>query len=126
MQHRATVLCVDDNPATLLSLRAILEIAGHSVLTAATAPDALQILTGIRVDVVLLDCAYDSLAVAHRVKQLQAPAVVLLHTGNPELWQAPPEVVDGVVPKPTPPQALLDRIATLPTLAVIASPSGSR
>jgi CheY-like chemotaxis protein len=50
------ILCVDDDPATLKMRRVVLEGAGHSVLTAGSGAEALQMLAaGTEVDLALLD-----------------------------------------------------------------------
>ena len=113
MSHRASVLVVDDNPATLLSLKPILEAAGYEVYTSATGLDALQILAFTNIDLVLLDNVLPvrGVEVAECIKAEQPSAVVLLHTGNPDKWHDVPPHVDGVLQKPTPPRELLAKVA---------------
>jgi class 3 adenylate cyclase len=50
-----TILAVDDTPENLDLLTRYLERAGHQVLTAASGTEALEVLDGQAVDVVLLD-----------------------------------------------------------------------
>jgi len=50
------LLCVDDDSQTLGFRKLQLEIAGYSVLTAASGSEALRVLAeGVQVDLVLLD-----------------------------------------------------------------------
>ena len=51
----ATVLCVDDNKFDLVLYKAILDEAGYTVLLASCGEEALNILSNINCDLVLLD-----------------------------------------------------------------------
>src|SRR4051812_23666039 len=54
-ESRANILLVDDNPANLLSLRAILEDLGHNLVEASSGEDALRWVQSDEFAVVLLD-----------------------------------------------------------------------
>ena len=71
---RARLLLVDDQPANLVALRAILEDSGHELLTAASGEDALKIALRERLTVVLLDVVMsgmDGFEVARHLKELE-------------------------------------------------------
>jgi CheY-like chemotaxis protein len=57
MSQHATVLVVDDDPDTVVTMRDILEEEGHTVLSAANGLEALELATLHEPDVVLLDLA---------------------------------------------------------------------
>lgn len=54
-RRRASILVIDDEPANLLLARTVLERSGHHVTSAASAEEALQIVAGMRPDLVLVD-----------------------------------------------------------------------
>src|SRR5690242_10397566 len=87
-QH--SVLCIDDNRATLATLAAVFQMHGHFAAFACTAEEAIQLAGGIRVDAVLLDCIIGGEGAAKRIAELQPAAAILLHTGNPDFWYSPP------------------------------------
>ncbi len=51
----ATILCVDDEPQILSSLERLFRRQGYSVITATGGPEALQILTEKKIDLVISD-----------------------------------------------------------------------
>src|SRR5258705_11074364 len=55
VDYDATVLLVDDTPANLVALEAVLEPLGHRVLTACSGEEALRHLLGAEIDLILLD-----------------------------------------------------------------------
>ena len=55
MSMNGKVLVADDYAPTLLGLSALLEAAGHTVLTAQNGTDALRLAASERPDAVLLD-----------------------------------------------------------------------
>lgn len=66
------ILIVDDTPVNLKLTRILLANEGYQVLTAASAEDALQILSGSRPDAVLSDIqlpAMDGLELTRRIKE---------------------------------------------------------
>jgi len=72
------ILTVDDEPAILRLLRAVLERAGHEALPAATARDALGMLAGV--DAVVLDLGLpdrDGLELIPVIRQAGVPVIVL-------------------------------------------------
>jgi CheY-like chemotaxis protein len=55
MNHRATVLVVDDDPDTVETMRDILQEEGHTVLSARNGLEGLEIAQRSHPDLVLLD-----------------------------------------------------------------------
>ena len=55
MNHRATVLVVDDDPDTVETMRDILEEEGHTVLSARNGREGLEVALRRIPDLVLLD-----------------------------------------------------------------------
>jgi CheY-like chemotaxis protein len=51
----ATILCIDDNEMALEVRKLVLEMAGHSVVTAIDAESAMQLFTSSTVDMVISD-----------------------------------------------------------------------
>jgi CheY-like chemotaxis protein len=54
-EHKAFILCVDDEQLPLLLRKLVLEKQGYKVVTAGSASDALRTLNEHRVDLVLTD-----------------------------------------------------------------------
>ncbi len=56
MDHtESVILCVDDEPNSLILRKLVLEKAGYRVLTASSANQALEVLDSSRIDLVLSD-----------------------------------------------------------------------
>src|SRR5919197_618190 len=55
MAQSCTILCVDDEPSVLTTLKALLESAGFRVLVAESGPEALALFQSERVDLVIMD-----------------------------------------------------------------------
>jgi diguanylate cyclase (GGDEF)-like protein len=72
MHEKKVILAVDDEPQNLKLLEAILLSRGYEVLTASNGEEALKIVSGTRVDVMLLDVLMphmDGLAVKARLNE---------------------------------------------------------
>jgi CheY-like chemotaxis protein len=54
-QSNPVILCVDDEPNSLILRKMVLEKAGYQVLTASSANQALEVLSSARIDLVLSD-----------------------------------------------------------------------
>lgn len=113
-RYSQSVLCVDDEPATLKARKLLLEAAGYSVITASSGAEVLQILAqGTKVDLVLLDFVMgamngDELAVKlrERYPELRLIAVSAVE----ELPRAFLETVDSHVRKGQNPEVLLSAV----------------
>ena len=55
MGQSCTILCVDDEPSVLTTLKALLESAGFRVLAAESGPEALALFQSEAVDLVIMD-----------------------------------------------------------------------
>jgi CheY-like chemotaxis protein len=67
----ATILIVDDNATNLKLATEVLAFEGHHVAQAADAGEALQVLSGLRPDLILMDIAMpgmDGLELTRRLK----------------------------------------------------------
>lgn len=52
---RSVILCVDDEPNSLILRKLVLQKSGYEVLTASSGPEAIDLLTSHKVDLVLSD-----------------------------------------------------------------------
>jgi PAS domain S-box-containing protein len=105
------VLAVDDDPLVLLNTTAMLEDLGHTVISAASAEEALAALRAGAVDLVITDHAMPEMTghqLALEIRRTQPELPVVLATGYAEL---PPEV-DANLPRLAKPysQAELARV----------------
>jgi len=125
----ATILVADADQDSAQRLRAVLENAGHRVITAADGAAALRLLSAHNCDLVLCDAALpdlDGFEVCRAIKQApatQETPVVLLVDADDDLQheRALQAGADDVATKPVEPTALLTlvraqlRIARLTT-----------
>lgn len=84
----ATVLCVDDEPNILASLKRVLRNEGHCVLTAAGGPQALALLAEMPVDLVISDMRMpemDGAQLLEQVSQRWPKLVRILLTGHADM-----------------------------------------
>jgi CheY-like chemotaxis protein len=118
----ARVLVVDDDPTLRTLLTAVFTGAGMHVVSAASAEEALAVLDGERVDIVLTDAQMPGmngaeLVTALRSRPATADVPILLCTGSHVgdiVAAAEAAGVTGVLPKPMRPKELL--AAVLPYL----------
>lgn len=71
MPQQTTVLCIEDNPANMILVERVVEAEGHNLLKAADGTQALNLLSGIVPDIILLDInlpGIDGLELARRFK----------------------------------------------------------
>ena len=112
------ILAVEDEPEVLDVLRAMLSSAGHTVFTAASGREALDLFEREPVDLVLTDLGMPGmtgLALAAELKQRRTIPVLLLTGWADELDAANAPSVDLIVPKPFTRERLFDALArTLP------------
>lgn len=105
MQRR--ILFVDDEPAILISLAAILRKHGFDVSTAATVAEALQKITSEKFGVLISDLNIgnpgDGLTVVSAMRRTQPEAVTMILTGYPAFetaLEAIRQQVDDYIVKP--------------------------
>jgi class 3 adenylate cyclase len=120
MDILATVLAVDDQPANLRLLDAVLTPRGHRVITAASGPEALALLESEDVDIVLLDIVMpemDGHEVCRRIRSAPAteflPVVMITASGTEQRLAALESGADDFVTKPFDKSELLARVASL-------------
>ena len=105
------ILAVDDDSLVLVNTAAMLEDLGHEVISAASAAEALAILRGRRVDLVITDQAMPQMTgqqLAEQLKTMRPGLPVVLASGFAEL----PDGVGGELPRLAKPysQAELARV----------------
>src|SRR5947207_1079851 len=112
------ILAVEDEPEVLDVLRAMLSAAGHTVFTAASGREALELFDHETVDLVLTDLGMPGmtgLALAEQLKQRRAIPILLLTGWADELDAATAPSVDLVAAKPFTRERLFEALArTLP------------
>lgn len=113
--HQHTVLCVDDEVASLHLRRLVLEKAGFVVYTAATASEALRIVRSQPLDLVLTDYYLDGVTggeVARAVKDEYPTLKVAIYSGAFEL-PADAQHADVIITKADGASALINEIHAL-------------
>ena len=115
----ATLLIADDDEATRLLVRTVLEHAGHRVVEAADGAEALAAIALKRPDLVLLDLSMPAIGGPELMRTLRAgPATrslaVALYTAMPLDSQLRDFMeiygICGLVPKPSEPLAMIAAI----------------
>ena len=120
MDTPVTVLAVDDQPANLRLLDAVLTPRGHRVLTASSGPEAFALLETEDVDLVLLDIVMpemDGHEVCRRIRSTPAteflPVVMITASGSEQRLAALESGADDFVTKPFDKSELLARVSSL-------------
>jgi CheY-like chemotaxis protein len=107
-------LCVDDEPAGLAVRKIILELAGYTVLTATSGEEAVSVISGTHLDLLITDQLLPSMSgaqLAAEAKRLCPALKVLILSGlfdPPDLTHA-----DGFFFKLDGPTALLEKVAAV-------------
>jgi CheY-like chemotaxis protein len=115
VQPKPVILCVDDEPNALILRRLVLEKAGYSVIPAASVAEALQVLSGTDVDLVLSDQLMPGgtgTELARKVKALHPNLPVIVISGVNEL-PADANCADLFLSKVEGPAAMCERISCL-------------
>ena len=120
MDIPVTVLAVDDQPANLRLLDAVLAPRGHRVLTAPSGAEALELLGAEDIDLVLLDIVMpemDGHEVCRRIRSSPAteflPVVMITASGSEQRLAALESGADDFITKPFDKSELLARVASL-------------
>jgi CheY-like chemotaxis protein len=111
------ILCVDDDPKILIMLPQILRLHGYEVATAASVPDALNIITSQQFDVLVADLnmghVADGFTVVHTMRRVNPECINFILTGYPAFesaLQALREQVDDYLTKPSDIPKLIEAI----------------
>lgn len=117
---KATVLVVDDQPANIRLLDAILTSRGYDVLSAGSGEDAMKAVAESEVDLVLLDIVMpgmDGYEVCRRIREqvdtAYLPVVMVTASGDEQKLRALEVGADDFLTKPINQSELLARVASL-------------
>jgi adenylate cyclase len=120
MAEQVTILAVDDQPANLRLLDAVMSPRGYRVLTAASGEEAMETLSRDVPDLVLLDIVMpgiDGYEVCRRIRDNPAtaflPVIMITASGNQEKISSIHAGADDFVSKPFNQNELLARVASL-------------
>jgi adenylate cyclase len=120
MTDQVAVLAVDDQPANLRLLDAVLSPNGYRVITASSGEQALELMHSSGVDLVLLDIVMpgiDGYEVCRRIRSEPStaflPVVMITASGEQEKTQAIKAGADDFINKPFHQGELLARVASL-------------
>ncbi len=101
LNSKRIVLCIDDDEAILRYEKALLERSGYAVITAASAQQALRLVTMCKCDAVLLDYEMPGMnghEVAVEIRRVRPELIVILLSGS-EVPTHALALVDAFVPK---------------------------
>jgi len=117
MESPATILFVDDEPGIRTTLSSILSGFGFTVTTAATVPEALNLIATRQFDVLVSDLNIghpaDGFTVVSAMRRTQPNAITFILTGYPDFESALEAIrqqVDDYLVKPTDINALVENI----------------
>jgi CheY-like chemotaxis protein len=113
------VLLAEDDPALRRYLEVVLQRAGYRVLAACDGLEAMKLLLGSKIDVVITDAlmpnlnGYELCRFVRTTKHLSHLPIVLLSALDPKNATDEAEHADAFLCKPVSPEALLECVAGL-------------
>jgi adenylate cyclase len=120
MAEKITILAVDDQPANLRLLDAVLSLRGYRVIMVSSGEQALELLPSSDVDLVLLDIVMPGIDGYEVCRQIRSapetaflPVVMITASGDQEKTKAIEAGADDFVSKPFDQSELLARLASL-------------
>jgi CheY-like chemotaxis protein len=113
--NKEVILCVDDEETSLLLRKPVLETAGYEVVTAASATQALEVLSVRKIDLLLTDYlmpGQSGTELARAAKSICPQLPVIILSGVTEL---PPDMghVDLFVSKVEGPESMCEKVAAV-------------
>lgn len=103
-QAVATILCIDDEAAGLMTRKLLLESAGHRVIEARSGPEGIQLFRSSKVDAVILDywmAGMKGTAVASELKRINPAVPIIVLSGMSDLPGEAAGLVDQWIIKGT-------------------------
>jgi len=113
MRPKKIILCVNDNEQELSVMSFMLSTNGYRVVPATNGQDAIEIYSGMQVDLVLADYAMPQMNGAQLVSKLKqiASHVPMILLGDPQTVGGQIHLADALLAKKQlSPQELLERI----------------
>ncbi|MBI3476086.1 MAG: response regulator [Acidobacteria bacterium] len=96
---KRTILCIDENDATLAYLKSLMERSGYAVLTASSAAQGIGLASMFDLDAVVLDYHLPEMSghhVAVAIKRCQPRALIVMFSGS-DVPDETRQLVDAVV-----------------------------
>lgn len=113
MRPKKIILCVNDNEQELSVMSFMLSTNGYRVVPATSGQEAIELFSGLQVDLVLADYAMPQMSGSHLVSRLKQIAghVPMILLGDPQTMGGQIHVADALLAKKQcSPQELLERI----------------
>jgi CheY-like chemotaxis protein len=121
-EHKAVILCVDDEQNPLKLRKLVLQRAGYEVLTASSAKEALEVVASRKIDLVLSDHLMPGMhgtELAEQIKAKHPKLPVILLSGVNEL-PAGSTIANAFISKIEGPDALCKEVAAVLNLPLDA------
>ncbi len=116
MSNPKTVLCVDDDVASLKLRQHLLEVEGFTVIIASSAPEGLALFSDLAIDAVVLDYQMPGMnggELAKAMKLLKPEIPIMIVSALSGLPEDAPSCIDAFISKCAPGSALTEKIAIL-------------